>query len=218
VQVDGLQKFSLIDYPNKIATIVFTKGCNFLCPYCHNPELIGAGQGKYSTNKILEFLKTRIGLLDAVTITGGEPFLQSYILEFIKQIKEMDFLVKVDTNGSFPDKLQKIISHVDYIAMDIKAPFIKYSEVVGVKIDIGKIKKSIKIIKESSCEFEFRTTVVHPFLDKEDILQIYRENHLKYNYYLQNFSGVSTLSKEKMWAFSKDELNFIQDRIHCRVR
>ena len=138
--IGGLQKTSLLDFPEKIAAIVFTMGCNFRCGYCHNPELIN---GEAKIEEVFEFLKTRQGKLDGVVITGGEPCLQKDLPEFIKQVKELGFAVKLDTNGSFPEMLEKVLPDLDYVAMDIKAPLEKYSQIVNVDVDTSKILKSI---------------------------------------------------------------------------
>ena len=161
MKIGAFQKFSLIDYPGKVCAIIFTMGCNFRCPFCHNRELVLVDEfpESISFNEIQNFLKTRIGLIDAVEFTGGEPLLHKGIVEVASIIKDMGFLVKVDTNGSFPDRLKEILSYVDYIAMDIKAPLERYEEAIGVKIDTTLIRESIQIIKNSNKDYEFRTTV-----------------------------------------------------------
>lgn len=174
--IGGLQKTSLIDYPEKIAAIVFTQGCNFRCPYCHNPELVKKElfNQNISEKEIFDFLENKKGKLDAVSITGGEPTLQIDLYDFIKKIKSMGFAVKLDTNGSNFEVLKKLIDEklVDYIAMDIKAPLEKYEEVVRMKINLEKIKKSIELIINSDIESEFRTTIVKSLLNFEDFEKI----------------------------------------------
>jgi len=161
MKIGAFQKFSLIDYPGKVCAIIFTMGCNFRCPFCHNRELVLPDEFPKSIpfEEIENALKSRIGLIDAVEFTGGEPLLHRDIGIFIKRIKDMGFLVKVDTNGSFPDRLKEILPYIDYIAMDIKAPFERYSDAVGINIDSTSIKESIEIIKNSNKDYEFRTTV-----------------------------------------------------------
>ena len=142
--IGGLQKTTLVDFPQKVAAIVFTQGCNFRCGYCHNPELLSIKeQNDYNTEQFFEFLKTRQGKLDGVGITGGEPTLQSGLYDFVRKIKDLGFAVKLDTNGTNPAILEKLLQDnlLDYIAMDIKAPVEKYSEITGVKVDTEKIKK-----------------------------------------------------------------------------
>ena len=176
MNVGGFQRFSLIDYPGKICAIVFTQGCNFRCPYCHNPELVDLEKfsKSISEKEIFSFLEKRKGKLDAVSITGGEPTLQKELIEFLKKIKNMGYLVKLDSNGTHPEIIEKIIKEglVDYLAMDVKAPLEKYNKVTGVDVDISKIKKSIDLIMNSSLDYEFRTTVLKSQLSKDDIREI----------------------------------------------
>jgi len=174
--IGGIQKSTLIDYPGNIAAIIFTQGCNFRCPYCHNPELVKPElfTGKIDTEKIFSFLELRKGKLDAISITGGEPTLQPDLYDFIKRIKEMGFKVKLDTNGTNFEILKKLIDDklIDYIAMDIKAPLEKYEEVVKMKVNLENIKKSIEFIIDSDIESEFRTTIVKSLLSFEDFEKI----------------------------------------------
>jgi len=198
VPIGGFQKSSLIDYPEKISAIIFTQGCNFRCPYCHNPELIEDIAGSsMDESAILDFLKSRIGKLDAVVITGGEPTLHKDLPEFIRQIKDLGFLVKLDTNGTNPEMLQNLIDEklVDYVAMDIKAPIEKYSEVVCTKVDTEKVSKSVEILKESDTEHEFRTTVVKSQLSVNDFEKIGELINGSDKYYLQKFVPSKTLNR-----------------------
>ena len=198
IPIGGLQKSSLIDYPEKISAIIFTQGCNFRCPYCHNPELIN-----FSTNSSIDesvlfnFLKTRINKLDAVVITGGEPTLHKGLPEFIKQIKDLGFLVKLDTNGTNPEMLKELLDKklIDYVAMDIKAPIEKYSKIVCAKVDAEAVLKSIEILKSSEVDFEFRTTVVKSQLLPEDFGKIGELIKGVDKYYLQKFVPTKTLNE-----------------------
>jgi pyruvate formate lyase activating enzyme len=178
----GLQKMTLIDYPGKIAATVFTVGCNFRCPFCHNPELVLSSQFTVSVDdnslekEFFEFLKTRQNKLDGVCITGGEPTLQSDLVKFISKIKKLGFAVKLDSNGTRPDILKEIFEKklVDYVAMDIKSDLINYEKVCQVKVDLERIKTSVDLIKNSGVNYEFRTTVVpglHREKDFEEIVQ-----------------------------------------------
>ena len=189
--IGGIQKSTLIDYPQKIASVVFTQGCNFRCGYCHNPELLSASKtyGITTTDEYIEFLKTRLGKLDGVVITGGEPTLQSGLYEFIHKIKNLGFSVKLDTNGTNPDILNKLIRNnlLDYIAMDIKAPLRKYTQITNVNVSIKDIKNSIKIIIKSNIEHEFRTTVIKSQISPEDIIEIGKIINGAQRYYLQKF-------------------------------
>jgi len=174
--IGGFQKCSLIDYPGKICAIVFTLGCNFRCSYCHNPELVYPElfNKPIPEQEIFSFLGKRRGKLDAVTITGGEPTLQTDLIDFILRIKKLEFLVKLDSNGSNPDVLQNAISSevLDYIAMDVKAPLEKYREITSSNIDPERIKKSIGLIMNSNTEYEFRITITESQLDESDMSKI----------------------------------------------
>lgn len=174
----GYEKLTLIDYPGKLATVVFTIGCNFRCPFCHNPELVDLrlAHGKTSEDEFFEFLKKRKNILEGVCVTGGEPTIQTDIVEFIEKIKALGFLVKLDSNGTRPDVLKKLIDKklVDYIAMDIKNSLEKYQDTIGTAADMERIKLSVDLIMRSGTEYEFRTTAVpgiHTEQDFEDIAQ-----------------------------------------------
>src|SRR3990172_8063647 len=160
----GFQKITLIDYPGKLATTVFTVGCNFRCPFCHNPELVDLKlvHNEESEKEFLAFLKKRKGKLEGVCITGGEPLIQPDIIDFIKKIKKLGFFVKLDTNGTRPDVLKKIIDAkiIDYIAMDIKNQLKFYDKTTGTKVDKNRIKLSVDLIMNSHIPYEFRTTAV----------------------------------------------------------
>lgn len=198
ISIGGFQKSSLIDYPEKISAIIFTQGCNFRCPYCHNPELIfGTSNSSMDEPSIINFLASRQGKLDGVVITGGEPTLHKSLPEFIKQIKGLGFLIKLDTNGSNPEMLESLIENklIDYVAMDIKAPIEKYSTVVGDKIGTENILKSIEILKKSGIEHEYRTTVVKSLLSPADFEQIGEMIQGADKYYLQKFVPTKTLNE-----------------------
>lgn len=222
--IGGFQKFSLIDYPGKISCIVFTQGCNFRCPYCHNPELIPfMPLVKIKEETILSFLERRKGKIDAVVITGGEPTMQQDLLKFIQKIKEIGYLIKLDTNGSNPEMLEIIINHnlVDYIAMDIKAPLEKYREVIHSVISLEEVKRSIRMIMNSGIKYEFRTTVVKSQLSKEDIINIGKLVEGAELYILQKFIPSKTLdpnfSNEK--TYSDEEFKDLQRKLEkfvCR--
>jgi pyruvate formate lyase activating enzyme len=173
MHIGGLQKFSLIDYPGKIAAVVFTQGCNFRCPYCHNPELVlpELFHHRVPESLFFRFLDVRCGQLDAVVISGGEPTMQNDLVDFIKAIKERGFLVKLDTNGSNPSKLKEVLDQniIDYIAMDIKAPFERYSELAGCDVSRECIENSIRLIESSGIEYDFRTTYETRLLSLKDV-------------------------------------------------
>jgi pyruvate formate lyase activating enzyme len=172
--VAGLEKFTLLDYPGKIACTIFLYGCNFRCGFCHNPELvIDKNPDSFSEDYILEFLNKRKNQLEAVCFTGGEPLL-TLKKDFVKKVKQMGYLVKIDTNGSNPNALKELIDErlVDYIAMDIKSSKEKYETIIHSKINIELIEKSITLIAHSNVPYEFRTTILKRFHDIDEIKKI----------------------------------------------
>lgn len=197
MRIGGFKRFSLIDYAGYSSAVVFTKGCNFRCPYCHNPELIGsaAGTPPIPETEIFEFLETRRGKLDGVVITGGEPTLQPDILCFMRRVREMGFLVKLDTNGSNPRLVQEVIEEklADFIAMDVKGPIENYCEVIRADIDTDTIARSIELIRSSGMEYEFRTTVVRSQLSEKDIMAIAKWIGGARSFVLQRFEAGKTL-------------------------
>ena len=203
MQIGGLQKTSTIDYPGQLTAILFTQGCNLRCPYCHNPELISFNEDnpKFNKQKFFSFLEKRKEILDAVTVTGGEPTLQKDLIPFIRKIKEMGYLVKLDTNGLKPLILMELIKKnlVDYVAMDIKLPLGDYEELEtkqSLEDTIENLELSINaIIKYSKCDYEFRTTVVPGLHNKSSLKNIARDISGAENYYIQNFRPDKTLNK-----------------------
>ena len=195
--IAGLQKTTFIDYPDKIACIVFTQGCNFRCGYCHNPELFENKEPLISLEAFFDFLKLRKGKLDGVVITGGEPTLQKYLKEFIKNIKDLGFVVKLDSNGTNSKILEELLKEnlLDYIAMDIKAPLEKYEQIVNCNVNIENIKKSIDLIMNSNIEYEFRTTVLKSQLSYEDFEKIGKLISGSKKYYLQKFVSSKILDE-----------------------
>ncbi len=175
--IGGLQKVTLIDYPGKVACTVFLMGCNFRCPFCYSGELVLPKeikkQPRISEKVFFDFLKERQGLLEGVVLCGGEPTISEDLLEFCQKIKKLGYLVKLDTNGSNPKMIEKLIKErlIDYVAMDIKAPQNKYGFCSGNKADIKNIKKSVEFLKQGKIDFEFRTTVA-PGLSESDFLEI----------------------------------------------
>jgi pyruvate formate lyase activating enzyme len=196
MRIGGLQKCSLIDYPGKISAIVFTVGCNFRCPYCHNPELVDETVTEMPAAEVFEFLEHRKNLLDAVTITGGEPTMHSDLIPFMQKIKDMGFLVKLDTNGTNPDVIEHVQKEhlVDYIAMDIKSPVAQYEKTVGRPVNGDVIKRSIRLLINGSIPYEFRTTVVKTLLSPEDIHSIGEDIRGAKKYVLQKFIPTKTLN------------------------
>lgn len=208
MEISGFEKMTLTDYPGSVAAIVFTQGCNFKCPFCHNSDLIYFKNGVIDENEVLDYLGKRKKMLDGVVITGGEPTMQKDLIGFLNKVRDLGLKVKLDTNGAKPEILQKIIdlNLVDYIAMDIKSSQNNYSEVSGVKVDINKIRESISIIKKSKLDFEFRTTVVKNYHNYESLLEICEYVGKDVKYYLQNFENSSRVLNSTLESFSKDEL------------
>ena len=230
--IGALQKFSLLDYPGKISCIIFTQGCNFRCPYCHNPELVDPQlfMPKIMPQVFFSFLEKRVKKIDAVVITGGEPTIQSDLLDFIRKIKKLDFLVKLDTNGSQPEVLSTLLKNklLDYIAMDIKAVPTLYEKVCGVSKNgslSDVILKSINLIINSQVQHEFRTTIVKDLLSKEHILNISKLIKGAKKYVLQNFVPSKTLDHRFMGSetFDKNDLDDIVRKLedadlNCEIR
>jgi pyruvate formate lyase activating enzyme len=215
--VSGIQKTTLIDYPDKVACTLFTHGCNFCCPFCHNPSLVTKKinlKEIFSEKKVFQFLNSRVKILDAVVITGGEPCLQNDLLGFVSKVKDMGFLVKVDTNGSFPDKLQELLEHgvVDYIAMDVKSDLEGYLRASGVYKETKNILRSIEIIKNCNVGYEFRSTVVKGIHGIKEIENMGKLVNGAKRFSLQNFKSGETISKcfSKLNEFSKVELENFQ--------
>lgn len=196
IKIGGIQKTSFIDYPGKIAAVIFTSGCNFSCGYCHNGGLFESGNCIYSPQNIMDYLKSRYNKLDAVVISGGEPTLHRDLFAFVSKVKELGFLVKLDTNGTNPDVVDKMVRNelIDYFAMDIKAPLDRYPEIVNANVNIDNIVKSVDIIKNSGVDYEFRTTVVKNQLGFEDFKKIGEMLKGSRLYYLQRFKNESTLN------------------------
>lgn len=199
MQICGLQKLTLIDFPGCLAATVFLCGCNFRCPWCYSrglvlPEEIKK-QPEISEKELFSFLKERKRLLEGVVICGGEPTIHKELPGFVKKIKKLGYLVKLDTNGSSPKMIKKLIEDklIDYVAMDVKLPKNKYPKIFKGGVKIENIEKSIKILKEGKIDYEFRTTVVPTILDKEDIIKIAYWLSSAQKYYLQNFRPEKTV-------------------------
>lgn len=218
MKISGIQKTTLIDYPGEIAATVFTYGCNFRCPFCHNPELVVEPYNEdhvITEQYVLDFLKLRHGKLDALAITGGEPLLQDDIQNFIQRVKELGYLIKVDTNGFSPDMILKLTRSglVDYWAMDIKNSEPLYSKTAGVSVNIENIRKSIANIMNSGVKYEFRTTVVPGFHDEKSMQGIGELIKGADKFYIQNFRSRKTLDPKlsgKPGFGEKDLLKFKQ--------
>ena len=209
MKICGLQKLTLLDYPGNIACTVFLGGCNFKCPYCYNSSLINLNDCKVfmSEDELLSFLDLRKGKLKGVAITGGEPLINPDIKDLIIKIRNKGYQVKLDTNGSFPDRLKELIDNklLDYVAMDIKNSYDKYNFTTGVHADINKIKQSIELLLSNKVDYEFRTTVIQEFHEVEDFKVIGQMIKGAKNYFIQSFQdkdsvcgSFNPMSKEQL--------------------
>ena len=208
----GLQKTTLLDFPGNVACTVFTGGCNFRCPFCHNASLITnlEGDERLSEENFFDFLQKRRGLTDGVCITGGEPLLQKDILPFITRIKEMGYLVKLDTNGSYPDALRALIDAglLDYVAMDIKNAKGAYLQTAGTEKDIlPAVEQSVSLLKEGRVSYEFRTTVLREFHTEERMREIGAWLGDVPRYFIQNFSDAGEVLTSGLSGFTPSELD-----------
>lgn len=218
--IHGLQKLTLLDYPEKMACTVFTPGCNFKCPFCHNSSLVRGDGDRISEDEFFKFLNTRKNILEGVCITGGEPTLQPDLSDFIRKIKDMGFLVKLDTNGYKPEVLKALAGDglLDYVAMDIKNSKDKYAKTCGLEeFDIEKIKESVDFLINGSLDFEFRTTVVRDFHDENDILNISEWIKGAKKYYLQKFVDSDDLISNNCSGYENSEMENLINRIRDRV-
>ena len=213
MKIGGLQKTSLLDYPDKISAIIWTIGCNLRCPFCYNTKLVNENIDAISQEEILDFLKNRIGKLEAVVITGGEPLLQNDILEFISKIKQLGYLIKIDTNGTIPDKLEYLLEEnlIDYVSMDVKSPKYKYELLTGKPVDISKIDTSISIIKKLAPDYEFKTTIIPELINKKDIIEIASWLKNAKRYYLQQFKNNTPLISQKLQEIRPYTNNYLKE-------
>lgn len=190
MDINGIQKLTLLDFPGHCACTVFLAGCNLRCPFCHNSSLVlEKGECVMTEEKFFSFLSTREGLLDGVCITGGEPLLRKDIKEFIRKIKDAGFKAKLDTNGFFPDILEEILAEglVSYVAVDIKNSLPEYSRTCGVNVDTDKIKRTVAMLVSSDIDYEFRTTCVAGYHTEESIAQAAKLIKGAKRYFLQSF-------------------------------
>ncbi|MBP3891448.1 MAG: anaerobic ribonucleoside-triphosphate reductase activating protein [Solobacterium sp.] len=224
IKIGGLQKLTLLDYPGKAAATIFTSGCNFKCPYCHNRDLVFVPDNYAYLNaeEVLEYLEKRKGVLDGVCISGGEPLLQEGLLDFIKQIKRLNYLVKIDTNGNHPERLKKLVDsgYVDYVAMDVKNSPDKYAATVGLNEDVfqlSHIKESISYLLTCDIDYEFRTTVVKEFHTKEDLIDIGRWIRGAKHYYLQQYVESGNVIQPGFSAYDKEEMEDLLEEVKALV-
>ena len=215
--INGMQKLTLLDYPGNVACLIFTQGCNFRCPFCHNSGLLDMNNNceKIDEKEVFKYLEKRKGLLDGVCISGGEPLLKKDIEYFIRKVKDLGYKVKLDTNGSSPKKLKQLIEEglIDYVAMDIKNDFLNYDKTAGMCTNIDNIKKSIEIIENSNIEYEFRTTIVKQFHDVGKLEKIIQYIGPNARYYIQNYQDCSSVLQRGLDGFDEEELLNIKNTL-----
>jgi len=223
MKIGGLQKLSLVDFPHHTAVALFTIGCNMRCGYCHNPELVLPERyaDAIPEEDILLFLESRVGRVEGVAISGGEPTMHADLPLFIKKVKQLGFVVKLDTNGTNPEMVHQLIAdrQIDYIAMDIKASMERYQEVVARPVSIEAIQETIKLIKHSGIDHEFRTTLVKSQISPEDLDEIGRLVQGSPRFALQRFRPGRTLSPQfaQEATYSDDELVVLKERMERYV-
>ncbi len=212
MRIGGFNKLTTQDFPGNLACIIFTNGCNFNCDYCYNRDLVESHAPEISEEEIFSYLNQRKNMLDGVVISGGEPTIWNDLIPFMEKIKELGLKIKLDTNGYRPEVLKEIFDKnlVDYVAMDIKALFNEYYKIVNRKIDTDKLLESIKLIKESKVNHEFRTTIIKGFHTIEDLDKIVEVIDGS-PYYLQNFRMEDTVINKKLFGFNEEELKGIKE-------
>ena len=217
--ISGLQKLTLLDYPGKVACTVFTGGCNFRCPFCHNSALVLPEQLSQDTDadEVLRFLRKRVGVLDGVAVTGGEPLLHPDIGDFLKEVKALGFLVKLDTNGSFPDRLISLVEAglVDRVAMDVKNAPALYAKTAGLeRFDLTGVTRAKDYLLSGPVDYEFRTTVVRGLHTRESLLEAAEWIRGAKEYYLQQYKDSGAiLDAEGLGAFDADEMHALADAV-----
>lgn len=225
--IKGLQKLTLLDYPGKMACTVFTAGCNFRCPFCHNASLVtNIDEERISEEEFFSFLQKRQGIIEGVCVTGGEPTLQPDLKDFLKKIKDLGYSVKLDTNGYRPEVLKDVVNSglVDYVAMDIKNSQAKYALTCGLdNLDITKINESVELLMSGAVDYEFRTTVVKELHTEDDIQDIVSWIQGAKKYFLQGFidsgdlictgySGYDKTELQKLLNIAKNDLSVTELR------
>ncbi|MBQ1877896.1 MAG: anaerobic ribonucleoside-triphosphate reductase activating protein [Erysipelotrichaceae bacterium] len=220
IRFGGIQKLTLLDYPGEVACTIFTAGCNLRCPFCHNRDLVFIPENfvNVDPDDILEFLKKRYGILEAVCITGGEPLLQPGLLDFLRQVKDIGYKIKLDTNGLYPDKLKQAVEsgYVDYVAMDIKNSPEKYAQTTGININenaLDRIRTSISYLLSGVVDYEFRTTVVRQLHTEEDLLGAARMIAGAENYYLQQFVDSGRCIEQGFTAYDRAEMEELANAV-----
>ena len=221
-KIKGLQKLTLLDFPQRVACTIFTGGCNFRCPFCHNASLVldpDRAEG-ISEEELFAFLEKRKGLLDGVCITGGEPFLQKGIADTVRRIKAMGYAVKLDTNGYYPEALKVLVAEglVDYVAMDIKNSPALYAKTAGLEeLDFSRIEESVRFLMSGAVDYEFRTTVTRELHSKESLSEAAQFIKGAKRYYLQTFIDSGDLVGGSFSAYSGDEMQSLLEAVKAFV-
>ncbi len=229
MRIGAIQRLSLIDYPGKIAAVLFSQGCPFSCPFCHNPHLVDSKQftKPISLNEVKSFLCSRRNEIEAIVFSGGEPTIHLTLPLLIQEVKEMGFLTKLDTAGTNPEMIESLLKNdlLDYIAMDIKGPLARYAEITRTAFPSDHIEKSIRLIVESHIPYEFRSTILPSLHQKEDILAMAQMISHARLYVLQTFRNHATLSShlKNAASFSEEDLLLLQKMIspfvqECYIR
>ena len=216
MNIQGYQKMTLLDFPGRVACTVFTGGCNLRCPFCHNAGLVKTPlASKNMEAEVLDYLAKRRGILDGVCITGGEPLLQPDLVNFIARVREMGYLVKLDTNGSLPERLEALLrtGTVDYVAMDVKSSPSGYAAAIGTEIDIAPFLRSVELIRASNVAHEFRTTAVKGIHTPEDFAEIGKWLGGESPYFIQCFKDSGNLLGTGCQAFNAEETAAILDAV-----
>ncbi len=215
----GLQKLTLLDYPKHVACTVFTVGCNFRCPFCHNASLVDGYGDEWTESEVLTFLAKRKNVLEGVCLTGGEPLLQRDAADFLRKVKDLGYSVKLDTNGSFPDRLSELIDLglVDYVAMDVKNSREMYSATAGVNVDLSAVERSVEYLLQGKTEFEFRTTVTRTFHTERSIVDMAKWLAKAPRWYLQQFVRGNDLIDDAVSGYGDDDLRLLAEiaRPYC---
>ena len=218
--ISGLHKLTLLDFPGTVSCTVFTAGCNFRCPFCHNASLVLPDRLQGDPNgvdTVLDFLRKRQGLLEGVAVTGGEPLLHADMADFLRKIRELGYRIKLDTNGSFPDRLRELIEEglVDRVAMDIKNDPALYAKTAGLRaLDLSAIERSKNLLLEGRIDYEFRTTVVKGLHTRESLLEAARWIEGAKEYYLQQYKDSGNLIRpEGLGAFSNEEMHALCEAV-----
>ena len=214
MRFSGFQKLTLLDFPGRAAATAFSPGCNFRCPFCHNARLVlpDGAEESVAPEEILAYLRRRRGLLDGLCLTGGEPTLQADLAGFCREVKSLGLLVKLDTNGSRPDTVRRLIEAglIDYVAMDVKNGRERYAETAGVpSLDLGPVEESVALLKEGRVDYEFRTTVVREFNDKNSFYGVADLISGAKKYYLQAFKDSGDLIDETLHGLTREEMEEI---------